>query len=186
MADSSSLGGAPQRPRPPLISLVAAVARNGVIGDGERLPWHLPEDMQFFRRTTAGHPVLMGRKTWDSLPARFRPLPGRQNLVLTRDPAWAAQGAQGVATLENALTRAAGAEKLFVIGGAQVYALAMPMADELLLTEIDQDAEGRTRFPHWPCDMFLETHRERHRALPPNEFEFSWVTYRRRQPAAVA
>lgn len=164
----------------PQVVLVAAVARNGVIGDGERLLWHLPEDLAFFRRTTAGHPVVMGRRTWDSLPARFKPLPGRKNIVLSRDPAWTAHGAVAVNDVDQALAAAADSDSVFVIGGAQVYALALPQADELLLTEIDRDFEGATQFPAWPRGEFEEISRERHAAAPPNNFGFAWVRYRRR------
>jgi dihydrofolate reductase len=164
----------------PRIVLVAAVARNGVIGDGERLLWHLPEDMAFFRRSTSGHPVVMGRRTWDSLPARFKPLPGRTNIVLSRDPAWQAPGATAVTDLDQALAAAAQSDAVFVIGGAQVYALALPRADELLLTEIDRDFDGATQFPAWPRNAFEEISRESHAAAPPNNFGFAWVRYRRR------
>ncbi len=162
------------------LSLIAAVARNGVIGRGNELAWRLPEDQQHFRRTTLGAPVIMGRSTWDSLPARFRPLPGRRNIVLTRQPGWHAAGAEVVHDLDQALARVADAERAFVIGGAQVYALALPRADELVLTEIERDAEGDVRFPDWPREQFVEASRERHQAAAPNDFAFSFVTYRRR------
>ncbi len=164
----------------PRIVLVAAVARNGVIGDGEKLLWHLPEDMRFFRRTTAGCPVVMGRRTWDSLPERFRPLPGRTNIVLSRDASWSAQGAVTATTLGQAVQAAGDAAQVFVIGGAQVYALALPSADELLLTEIDQDFDGVTHFPAWPRAAFDEVERETRRAQAPNDFNVAWVRYRRR------
>lgn len=164
--------------------LVAAVAQNGVIGRGQGMPWHLPEDLRRFRELTMGAPVLMGRTTWDSLPPRYRPLPGRCNLVLTRDAAWQAEGAQGVATIDEALALAADSPRLFVIGGAQVYALALPRADELRLTEIERDFDGDTHFPAWPREAFEEVERERHeerqQAGPPDGFAFSFVTYRRR------
>lgn len=159
--------------------LVAAVAQNGVIGRGQGMPWHLPEDLRRFRELTMGAPVLMGRTTWDSLPPRYRPLPGRCNLVLTRDAAWQAEGAQGVATIDEALALAADAPRLFVIGGAQVYALALPRADELRLTEIERDFDGDARFPAFDREAFVELAREHHHAAPPNDFDFSFVTYRR-------
>ena len=164
----------------PVLSLIAAVARNGVIGRGNDLAVKLPEDQRHFRSTTAGAPVIMGRSTWDSLPARFRPLPGRRNIVLTRQAAWAADGAEVVHTLDDALALAAGAPRVFVIGGAQVYALAMPHADELVLTEIDRDVDGDTHFPDWPRAQFDVVAHERHRAAPPNDVDFAFVTYRRR------
>ena len=167
--------------KPTEIILIAAVARHGVIGDGQHMPWHLPEDLAHFRRSTQGHPVLMGRRTWDSLPARFRPLPGRRNLVATRNPQWQADGAEAVASLDEALARVAGAPRLFVIGGGQLYADALPRADALLLTEIDADFEGRVRFPPWDRSAFVEVQRETVRAAPPNAFDLAFVTYRRQR-----
>jgi dihydrofolate reductase len=168
------------------VALIAAVARNGVIGHDNELLWRLPEDMQFFKRATTGHPVIMGRKTWDSIPARFRPLPGRTNIVMTRQAGWQAEGAVAVHTLEDALEAAlesAAANphgiRAYVIGGAELYALAIPHADEMVLTEIDRDFEGDARFPHWPRDEFVEISRERHHAAAPNDFDFAFVGYRR-------
>ena len=166
-------------PLPELV-LIAVLARNGVIGDGERMPWHLPEDLAYFRRVTQGHPVLMGRRTWDSLPTRFRPLPGRRNLVLTRNASWRADGAEAVATLDEALAKVAGTEKLFVIGGAQLYEAALTMASELLLTEIDADFEGSVRFPAWDRSAFDEATRRVQRAAPPNNFDLAFVSYRKK------
>jgi dihydrofolate reductase len=176
----------PASPMPPPaasapLALIAAVARNGTIGHAGELLWRLPEDMQFFRRTTTGHAVVMGRKTWDSIPARFRPLPGRMNIVLTRQPGWQAEGAIVAPALDAALARAREAGgRTFVIGGAELYALALPLAGELLLTEIDRDFEGDARFPAWPRAEFEEVAREAHHAAPPNDFDFAFVTYRRR------
>lgn len=164
----------------PRISLIAAVARNGVIGHGNELLWRLPEDMRHFRNVTLGAPVIMGRRTWDSLPARFRPLPGRRNLVLTRQPGWTATGAEVVHDLDQALALAGDAPQVFVVGGAQVYALALDRADELLLTEIDRDFDGDVHFPDWSRQDFDEVSRQAHRAAAPNDFDFAFVTYRRR------
>lgn len=163
------------------LALIAAVARNGVIGNGGALPWHLPEDLAHFRRVTQGHPVVMGRRTWDSLPPRFRPLPGRRNIVVTRDVAWRAPGAETAASPAAALALVHDAPRAFVIGGAELYAAALPLADELLLTEIDADAGGDTRFPAWDRGAFAEVAREVHRAAAPNDFAFAFVTYRRRR-----
>ena len=124
--------------------LVAACGRQRELGAGNRLLWQLPEDLAHFKQLTLGKPVLMGRRTWDSLPARFRPLPGRRNLVLTRGAPEAA-GAECVASLDEALQRCAGAGELCVIGGAEVYALALPRASALELTEIDAE------FPQADC-----------------------------------
>ena len=154
----------------PALSLIAAVARNGAIGKDNRLLWHQPEDQKHFRRVTLGHPVIMGRKTWDSLPARFRPLPGRRNVVITRSATWRADGAEAVASIEAALSLLAGADKAFVIGGAEIYALALPLADELVLTEIDADLAGDTFFPNWDRARFGCVARE------PRD-GYSFVTY---------
>lgn len=164
-------------PHPPLLSLIAAVPRNGAIGRDGQLLWREPQDQRHFRRITMGSPVLMGRKTWDSLPERFRPLPGRRNLVLSRDLAWRADGAETVASLDAALQAAAGADKLSVIGGAQIYELALPRADELVLTEIDADLDGDTFFPAWERSRFTETSRERHTSE--SGVPYSFVTYTR-------
>jgi dihydrofolate reductase len=136
------------------VTLVAAVARNGVIGRDGGLAWRDPADMKHFRELTWGHPVLMGRKTWDSLPAKFRPLPGRRNLVLSRDSDWRADGAERVASIADGLQRASDAPTLFVIGGAEVYVQALPRVDELVLTEVEADIDGDVHFPSWPRDEF--------------------------------
>ncbi|MEO7853344.1 MAG: dihydrofolate reductase [Rubrivivax sp.] len=146
----------------PIVTLMAAVARNGVIGDGQRLPWRLSEDLQFLKQTTIGHVVVMGRKTWDSLPPRFRPLPERRNIVVTRDPAWSAAGAEAADSLEAAVSLVGDAEEVFVLGGAQLYALALPLAQRLLLTEIEHAFDGDTRFPEWNRQDFTELWRSHH------------------------
>lgn len=161
------------------ISLVAAMARNGVIGRDNAMPWRLPEDLKHFKDATLGAPVVMGRLTWDSLPARFRPLPGRRNVVITRNPDWHAEGAEVAHSLDEALQRLAGADTVYVVGGAQLYAQALERADELLLTEIARDFAGDTRFPDFDRSRFVEVARETRRAAPPNDFDFAWVTYRR-------
>jgi len=169
------------------LALIASVARNGVIGSDNGLVWHEPDDKRWFRQQTMGCPVVMGRKTWDSLPARFRPLPGRANVVVTRQPVWAADGAQVAHSLPDALALArrsattSGAAQVFVIGGAQLYAHALPLADTLLLTEIDADLPGDTHFPPWQCSDFVEESRDpRHSAGPP-ACSYAFVTYRRRR-----
>ncbi len=159
--------------------LIAAMARGRVIGRAGTLPWHLPEDLAHFRAATRGHAVIMGRKTWDSLPARFRPLPGRHNLVVTRNTGWRAEGADAAFSLDEALARVTGDDRVFVIGGAALYAAALPLAHTLLLTEIDADIAGDTHFPAFDGLGFAEAARESHRAAAPNGFNFSFVTYRR-------
>ena len=174
-----------------VLALIAAVARNGVIGDNNQMPWRLPEDHRFLREQTRGCPVIMGRKTWDSLPARFRPLPDRHNIVVTRQIDWHADGATAVQSLSDALSvaqaatqagnpgAAAPAPRIWILGGAELYAAALPLADELVLTEIDADFIGDAHFPPWPRDQFIERSRQRHRAAAPNDFDFSFVTYQR-------
>jgi dihydrofolate reductase len=161
-----------------IVSLVAAVARGGVIGRGSAIPWRIAEDLARFRELTLGHPVVMGRKTWDSLPERFRPLPGRRNVVVTRNAAWAADGAERAGSLDDALRLLAGEPRVFVIGGGELYAEALPRADELLLTEIEADVEGDVRFPAWERAHFEETGREQH--VSSDGIEFSFVNYARR------
>jgi dihydrofolate reductase len=160
----------------PALSLIAAVARNGAIGRDGALLWHEAEDLKHFRRVTLGCPVIMGRKTWDSLPPRFRPLPGRRNVVITRDASWRAEGAEAVDSLERALALLDGSAKAFVIGGAEIYALALPHADELVLTEIDAELPGDRFFPVWDRARFHAVARESH--LDANGIGYSFVTYK--------
>ena len=124
------------------LNLIYARAANGVIGKDNALPWHLPEDMAHFKRMTAGCPVVMGRKTWDSLPPKFRPLPGRRNIVVTRQARWQADGAERAGGLREAVALCADAAEVWVIGGAQIYAEAAPLARRAVVTEIAQDFDG--------------------------------------------
>ena len=169
------------------LALIASVARNGVIGSDNALVWHEPEDQRWFRRQTMGCPVVMGRKTWDSLPARFRPLPGRDNIVVTRQLDWAATGAQVAHGLADALAlgwQAAArtqARRVFVIGGGHLFAEALPLADELLLTEIDADLPGDIRFPAWDPADFHEVQREPHHTVGPPACGYAFSTYQRQR-----
>ena len=158
------------------LALIAAVARNGAIGLGNDLLFKLPEDQKHFRAVTIGCPVIMGRRTWDSLPDRFRPLPGRRNLVVTRNPQWRAEGAEALGSLDAAIAAVQDAPRAFVIGGGALYALALPLADELFLTEVHADVEGDTFFPRWDRSQFIEVSREPKQAA---ELHFDFVTYRR-------
>jgi dihydrofolate reductase len=141
----------------PRVLLVAAVAANGIIGAGGKLPWHLPEDLKHFKALTLGHPVIMGRKTWESLG---RSLPGRENIVVTRSAGFEAPGASVAASLDAALALCAGEPVVFVIGGSELYAAALPLADGLVLTEIQRDYEGDTRFPAFDRKHWRETQRK--------------------------
>lgn len=160
----------------PEIVIVAALARNGVIGRDNGLPWRLKADMQHFRRLTMGYPILMGRNTWLSLG---RPLPGRRNMVVSRDPQFRADGAEVFSSPEAAINAAADAERLFVIGGAQLYTTLLPIADRLVLTEVWADVEGDAHFPMFDRDDFVEERRDARLADADNEFDFDFVDYRR-------
>ena len=131
----------------PEIVIIAAVARNRVIGKDNKLLWNIPEDMAHFKALTSGHTVIMGRKTWESLPPRFRPLPGRRNIVISRQTDYAAPGAEVAGSLENALKLASTATTVFVIGGEQIYTQGMAIADRLEITEVDMEPEGDAWFP---------------------------------------
>lgn len=138
------------------LTLLAAVGRNGVIGRDNGLPWHLPEDLRHFKAVTMGHTLVMGRKTYDSIG---RPLPGRRTIVVTRQPDWAADGVSVAGSLEQALS-AAGPDEVFVVGGGEVYAQALPLADRLLLTEVDQSPEGDAWFPAFDRQLWREVARD--------------------------
>ncbi len=166
--------------KPACLSLIAAVARDGAIGRDNDLLWHDSRDQKHFRAATMGCPVVMGRRTWDSLPERFRPLPGRRNIVVTRNAAWQAPGAEVAHSLAEAMALVADAPKAFVMGGGQLYAEALPWADELVLTEVDASFEADTFFPAWERSAFHEVQREAHPAQAPGEQPFAFVTYRRR------
>ncbi len=139
------------------VTLIAAVARNGVIGADGGIPWRVPGEQAFFRAATMGHTLLMGRATYDSIG---RPLPGRTTIVLTRDPDWSADGVLATTSLEEALALADG--DVYVAGGAAIYALSMPFADALLLSEIDLEPEGDTFFPEIDRGVWAEVAREPH------------------------
>ena len=159
--------------------LIAAVARNRAIGRNNGLLFHDPADQRHFRQATMGCPVIMGRKTWDSLPPRFKPLPGRRNVVVTRNSAIHVDGADVATSLDAALAQVHGALRVFVIGGAELYALALPRADTLMLTEIDADLDGDTDFPDWERNHFDEVSRTA--APTTGSLPFDFVTYRRRR-----
>ena len=156
------------------IYLIAAIAKNGVIGAQGKLPWHLPEDLQHFKKLTLGHPVIMGRRTWESLG---KPLPGRENIVVSRRSGFEAAGAAVASTIEAAVALCSGEAVAFVIGGAEIYAAALPLADGLVLTEIQQDFEGDTRFPGWDREAWRASQRETHTAA--NGVRFDFVLYER-------
>ena len=164
------------------LNLIYARARNGVIGNKGGLPWHLPEDLAHFKRTTLGCPVIMGRKTWDSLPPKFRPLPGRTNVVITRQIDWHEDGALPANNMLEALSICEhmsiildpSPEQVWVIGGAQIYAEALPFAKRIIVTEIDSDFEGDAFEPQLGA-VWQETAREQHTSK--TGLAFSFVTY---------
>ena len=158
------------------LNLIFARAANGVIGLHNAMPWHLPEDLAHFKRHTLGCPVIMGRKTWDSLPPRFRPLPGRLNIVLTRQPDWQKDGALRASTLQEACSQCPPMSDVWVIGGAEVYAQALPLASTVVVTEIDATFEGDAFAPELGAE-WLETSREHQ--VSTTGLGFSFVTYTR-------
>ena len=158
------------------ITLIAAMARNRVIGRDGELPWHLPADLKHFKRTTLGSPVLMGRKTWDSIG---RPLPGRRNLVLSRAEPSLPEGVELFSDVETALNACEAEDELFVIGGAEIYRLFLPVAHRLILTEVDEEVEGDTLFPPFDEESWHEVERIRHDADEKNRFAYSFVTWER-------
>lgn len=161
----------------PEIVLIAAVAANRVIGRDNQLIWNIPEDMAHFKALTAGHTVLMGRKTWESLPPRFRPLPGRRNIVVSRQAGYAAPGAELAGSLEGGLQLAAGDASVFVIGGADIYRQALPLADRLEITEVALSPEGDSWFPDIPAADWRLTDKKIPSA--PSGTGFTFLTYHR-------
>ena len=164
------------------LAVIVAAAENGVIGRNNGLPWHLSEDLRYFKHVTMGKPIVMGRKTYESIG---RALPGRTNIVISRNRDFRADGVRTVTTLAAALELAQalavidGCEELVVIGGAQIYTEAMPLADRLYLTEVHAEVEGDTFLPAIDWSGWREVSRERHQAVPPNSYDYSLVVYER-------
>ncbi len=166
----------------PLLALIAAVAQNGCIGVGNKLPWYLPEDLRFFKRITTGKPVLMGRTTFESLG---RPLPNRSNIVITRNPDFTAPaGVRVVHSLAEAIrvgeavAHVDGGREVVVIGGAQIYAEALPQVERMYITEVEKSVDGDAFFPAWNRAEWREVARERHR-YEPAQLDYSFVVYER-------
>lgn len=164
------------------LALIYAVAQNGVIGHDNDLPWHLPEDMRHFKAVTMGKPIIMGRKTYDSIG---RPLPGRTNIVVTRNPLFQAEGVSVVTSLNDALELAGrvaattGADEAVVMGGAQIYRAALPLADRLYVTEVHADVEGDTLLPEVDWTLWREISRERHTSKGTNLHDYSFACFDR-------
>lgn len=161
------------------INMIFARSANGVIGNNNAIPWHLPEDLAHFKKLTLGSPVIMGRKTWDSLPARFRPLPGRTNIVITRQADWQAPGAQTVGSLQAALALCCAASEVWIIGGAQIYAQAKPLAGRIEVTHIDKNYDGDAFAPDLGS-QWQATHQEDH--VSSTGLSFSFITYTKPSP----
>ena len=165
------------------LSLMVAKASNRVIGRNNKLPWYLPNDLKYFKQVTFGKPVIMGGQTWDSLG---KPLPGRTNIVITRQTDFQAEGAKVVATLDEAVTLAEnvafieGQDEAVVMGGAEIYALALPQADRLYLTEVHAEVDGDTWFPEYDTSEWKEIGREDFSAEGPNPYDYSFVVYERK------
>jgi len=162
-----------------IISLIAALARNGVIGKDNDLPWSLPDDMKYFMQTTKGHHIIMGRKNYDSIPEKFRPLPNRTNIVVTRQKDLDLAGCKVVNSLESAvqIASAASEPELFIIGGSTIYKLGLPIANRLYLTEIDADLDGDTYFPAFNRTEWKEMSRKHHPADERHAYPFDFVIY---------
>jgi dihydrofolate reductase len=162
-----------------IISLIAAVTNNSVIGKNNDLPWHLPDDMKYFMQTTKGHHAIMGRKNYESLPTKFRPLPNRTNIVVTRQSSLHAPGCIVVNSLESALgiAKQNGEPEVFIIGGAAIYELGLPFADKLYLTEIQAEIEGDTYFPQIDFVEWRETSRKHHESDARHRYAFDFVVY---------
>lgn len=162
------------------LHLIFARSANGVIGKDNTMPWHLPEDLAHFKRTTLGSPVIMGRKTWESLPPKFRPLPGRLNVVVTRQTDWQAAGASVAHSLAEAMALCQADEDAWIIGGAEIYAQALPLANTAVVTEIEASYDGDAFAPQFGPE-WKEMRRERH--VSSSGLNFSFVTYTRTQGA---
>ncbi len=160
------------------LGMIYAHAHKRVIGKEGVMPWHLPEDLAHFKQVTLGCPVIMGRKTWESLPPRFRPLPGRKNIVITRQADWAAEGAVRAASLPDAMALSGDAPQAWITGGAEIYRLALPLADTVEVTEIDAEFEGDAFAPQLDAG-WEEVGREHHQSK--SGVNFAFVTYRNTQ-----
>jgi dihydrofolate reductase len=164
-----------------IVSMIAALSRNRVIGKNNDLPWKLPDDMKFFMETTKGHHAIMGRKNYDSIPAKFKPLPNRTNIVVTRQANFVAPGCTVVNSVEKGLKIATdnNEPETFIIGGAEIYRLGLPHADRLYLTEIDAVIEGDTYFPPFDENQWSETSRIHHEKDDRHAYSFDFVIYDR-------
>ena len=162
-----------------IVSMIAAMGKNRVIGKDNDIPWHLPDDFKYFKDTTKGHYVIMGRKNWESLPHTFQPLPGRPNVVITRQDSYEADGAQVVKSLSEALemARINNEEEAFIIGGGEIYRMGLEYADRIYLTEIEGEFDGQVTFPEFDQTVWKETSREHHTIDEKHKYAFDFVVY---------
>lgn len=165
-----------------MISLIVAMAENRVIGKDNALPWRLPADLQHFRRLTTGHPIIMGRRSYESIG---RPLPERTNIVVTRRTDYAAPGCVVADSIDAAISRAEGAKEIFVIGGADIYSQTLRFADRIYLTLVHAQVEGDARFPEFDNALWREASHERHEADVKNPYAYSFITLDRIKAAAA-
>ena len=161
------------------LAMVVAMDKKGLIGADNGLPWRLPDDMQWFVRQTMGKPIIMGRKTYESIPAKFRPLKGRHNIVLTRDRSYEAPGATVVHTVEEALAAAGDVEEIIIGGGANLYAQLLPQTNRIYLTLIEAELDGDAYFPEIEWSTWRETFRQQHPADERHNFAFTWLILER-------
>ncbi|WP_424963842.1 dihydrofolate reductase [Ekhidna sp.] len=162
-----------------IISMIAAMGSNRVIGKDNDIPWHLPDDFKYFKNTTKGHHVIMGRKNWESLPHSFQPLPGRPNIVITRQEEYPLEEAAVVKSLEEALeiARENGEREAFIIGGGEIYRMGLKYADKIFLTEINGAFDGQVTFPEFDKNIWKEVSREHHPTDDKHKYSFDFVVY---------
>ncbi|SNS85995.1 dihydrofolate reductase [Ekhidna lutea] len=165
-----------------IISMIAAMGSNRVIGKDNDIPWHLPDDFKYFKNTTKGHHVIMGRKNWESLASSFQPLPGRPNIVITRQSNYVAEGGFVVSSLDEALdmARANNETEAFIIGGGEIYRMGLELADKIYLTEINHAFDGQVTFPTFDDSKWKEVSREHHPADGRHKHSFDFVVYSRK------
>ena len=159
-----------------MISIIAAVADNGVIGRDNTLPWYLPQDLRYFKSVTMGHPVIMGRKNYEDIG---KPLPGRLNVIISRDKSFVAEGCVVAHSIEEAISAAGTNKEVFVIGGAQIYRLFLPFAKKMYITEVHTEAQGDIKFPDFDKTLWKPVSREDYKADSSNPYDFSFVLYER-------
>ncbi len=165
-----------------IISMIAAMGSNRVIGKDNDIPWHLPDDFKYFKESTKNHHVIMGRKNWESLPHKFRPLPSRPNFVITRQDNYQADGATLFRSLKDALSKAEemGEKEAFIIGGGEIYREGLSFAEKIYLTEINGTFQGQTTFPEFDKEQWIEVSREHHRKDERHQYSFDFVVYKKR------